>query len=76
LIGTAGTVNTGAIDDLQALASWRLKRIYGSMSMAASARSSPSLLGTHIASPGSRMQIRWHSIRINGCMLHSRPAAL
>ena len=54
---------------------WRPRRTSGSMSMAASARSSPSPRTMPIASRGSSVPIPSRSIRINGCMRRSRPAA-
>ena len=76
MIATAGTVNTGAIDDLPALADLaRAKDLWLHVDGCIGALHRHRAHRTPTASPASRRRIRSRSIRTNGCTRRSRWAA-
>ncbi len=75
VIGTAGTVNSGAIDDLDALADLAGEEDMWFHVDGSSAPCLPSRRGTPGGCGASNGRIPWPSTRTNGCMPRSRSAA-
>jgi hypothetical protein len=75
VVGTAGTVDTGAIDDLAAIAHIAATRKSGSMWTAPSAPPPPSAPDCVRDSPASTKPTAWLSISTNGRRCPTTPAA-